>query len=467
MKEQIKVWAGRVLILALIGLAIYKWGVPLYKQYFAKKTETIYIPTGTAKSGKFTVSFHEIGNLDARNSVPVISPINGKLITLIEEGTMVKAGDIIAELDTTDLEREVRTQRLNYENALAEVNRVQAEFDLLKEQNKNEVEESEAELDFNKTELEKARERRNKKAELAKEKLVAGSEVDQADLEVRSKELTVITGEMALALKKKEVQAKESQKEAEVRNKMFVANMAKFNLEDAERRVKDATIKAPANGMVVLSMIWDGSGRRAIKEGDNVNRQQTICQLPDLSSMLVHVDVGESDAPKVLLGMQTLIRLEAVPKRIFHGVVEDIASLATESDPFSGTGGAPGRKNFTITIAIKESDPKILKPGMTADVEFLQKVIDSAIYVPIESIIEKNGKTFVFIKHGNEYIRTPVKVGTRNDNFICITKGVREGDVVALRDPSQVIEEETSGNHKAGKAEDTTKATATPVVAGD
>ncbi|MHB0998841.1 MAG: efflux RND transporter periplasmic adaptor subunit [Armatimonadota bacterium] len=443
--KQIKLWGTRVLIMALIGVSVYKWGIPLYKQYFVQKKTEIFIPVAKAREGQFTVSFHEIGTLDAEKSVPVISSINGKLITLVEEGKVIAAGDRIAELDTTDLERDVRNQKLDYENSLADVKRVQAELDILKEQNKTEVLASEARLEFNKSEYQRAIERRDKKKVLADEKLVARSEVDQAELEVRSKELEVKTGEMNLDLKKKEVQSKEQQKMADVSNRTFISNMKKFSLDDVERKVKNALITAPAPGMVVLTKVWDGgSGRRPIKEGDNVNPQQTICQLPDLTSMLVQVQVGESDAPKVLLGMPTLIRLEAVPKRIFHGTVKDIASLATEGDPFSGSGGAPGRKNFTITIAIKEVDPKVLKPGMTADVEFICQTVDKSVFVPIESIIEDNGKTYVYIKHSNGYQRTLVEVGTHNDNFICITKGLNKDDVVALRDPTKPIEDQES-----------------------
>lgn len=443
MKEQIKIWTTRVITLVIIVAVVYKWGIPIYKQYFTPKKTSIFIPTATVKEGQFTVSFHEIGTLDAKNSVPVISAINGKVITLVDEGKVVKAGDKIAELDTTDLERDLRTQKLNYENTLADVKRVQAELDLLKEQNKTDVKQSETTLEYNKAELARAKERRDKKVALAKEKLVAGSEVDNAELEVRSKELEVQTGEMALSLKTKEVQAKESQKNADVSNKLFVSNMAKFSLDDVERRMKKAVIVAPAGGMVVLTKVWDGgNGQRSLKEGDNVNPQQTICQLPDLNNMLVKVQVGESDAPKVLLGMPTIIKLEAVPQRVFHGVIQDIASLATQGDPFSGSGGPPGRKNFTVTIAIKETDPKILKPGMTADVEFVEKTLGNSIYVPIESVIEKGLKTYIYVKHGGKYDRTPVVTGIHNDNFICITKGIYKGDVIALRDPTRIAEEE-------------------------
>ena len=76
------------------------------------------------------------------------------------------------------------------------------------------------------------------------------------------------------------------------------------------------------------------------------------------------VNVGESDAPKVKVGMPVLIKLEAVRNRVFHGTVKEISSLATEKDPWE-TGATPGKKNFEVTIQVTEVDrgPGTL-PGM-------------------------------------------------------------------------------------------------------
>jgi multidrug efflux pump subunit AcrA (membrane-fusion protein) len=45
-------------------------------------------------------------------------------------------------------------------------------------------------------------------------------------------------------------------------------------------------------------------------------------------------------------------------------------------------------------VAVKESDPKVVKPGMTADVEFICDTVSNTIYVPLESVNERNGKTY-------------------------------------------------------------------------
>lgn len=455
MKQQIKIWGSRTFAIVLVFLVAQKWGTPVYRQYFIKKKTAVYIPTAKAKHGVFTVSFHEMGTLRAEKSVPIMSEINGKIISIIDEGTMVSPGTKLAVLDTSDLEREARNQQLEFNNREADVDRANAELDILKKQNETELKQSQAELDFNKTELELSKERLTRKENLLTEKLVTLSEVEQARLEVRSKELAVTKGEAALELKKKEVQSKEQQKMADVRNSQFRREIAKRSVEEAERRVKKAVITAPASGMVVLDTDWSPEGRRKLQEGDSVRPQQTIISLPDLTSMLVKVQLGEADAPKIQIGLPVLIRLEAVPNRVFHGTVKSIASLATEPLPWERTGS--GGKSFDVTIAIKEVEPKTLKPGMTADAEFICESVEKAIYVPIEAVVERQGKTYVFLKEGKSYRRVPVQVGTHNDNFICVTKGLKADQVVALRDPTKPLEQQEAGTTVPGTKEESGK----------
>jgi len=183
--------------------------------------------------------------------------------------------------------------------------------------------------------------------------------------------------------------------------------------------------------------------------------------LPDLSSMLIKVNVGESDAPKVKIGMAVLAKLEAVPDRTFHGTVTEISSLATEGNPFD-TGSTPGRKNFEVTVHLKEADPKTIKPGMTADAEFICEAVSKALFVPLESVIEKDGKTFVYVKNGKRWKRTPIKTGKYNDNFIVVTKGLTKGQVVALRDPTKPMESQEAG--ASGPGAEQKKQTDEPAV---
>jgi HlyD family secretion protein len=216
--------------------------------------------------------------------------------------------------------------------------------------------------------------------------------------------------------------------------------------------VKHAVINAPAGGLVVISKDWTPDGRRKLQEGDSIRPRQTICQLPDLSSMLVKVQVGEADAPRVRVDIPCMIKLEAVPNKVFHGTVKDISSLATEPLPWE-SGSTPGRKNFEVTVAGSEVNPKILKPGMTADVEFICDTVARALYIPLECVTEEAGVTYVFVKEGRHFKRTRAVTGKQNDNFVCVQRGLAKGQVIALRDPTRPLEEQEAGTSAPGAAE--------------
>lgn len=444
MKQQIKTWGTRTFSIVLVVIAAHQWGVPVYNQYFNQKKKDAYVPTTAVRRGQMTISFHEIGTLEADKSVPVNTETGGKIISLVQDGNVVKAGARIAVLDTADLEREVLSKRLAYENAVADVNRAKAELNILKESNRTEVEQSAAQLDFDKTELARSKKDLERQTRLAEDKLVPRSNVDKAEFDVRSKDLEVLKNTKALALKMKDVESKEQQKVADVRNVEFRANMAKMDLDRSQAQIKDAVVFAPTSGLVVIAKSWTPDGRRKLQEGDSVHQQQTLCSLPDLSTMQVKVNVGEADAPKIKPGLPVLIRLDAVPKRIFHGTIEEISNLATEASPWESN-STPGRKNFEVTITIKETDPKTLKPGMTADVEFICDEIKDTVYVPIEAVNERDGKTYVFIVNGKRYERTEVKTGQKNDNFIAVTSGLKKDQKITLRDPTRPIEEQEAG----------------------
>lgn len=462
MKRQITLWGTRTFTVVLLAVAAQYWGTPLYKQYLTPKKVEAYVPTAKVKQGPLTISFHEIGTLSAENSVPISSQINGKIISLVPEGTVVAPGQKLAELDTTELDREVLTRKLTYEQRKADVERENSKLALLKEQNRTEVEQAQTQLDFDAAECARSQSQLDKQKRLAAEKLVPGDKVDQADLDKRSKELAVQKGKNALALKKKEVESNEAQQMAAVRNAQNVVEMAKIDLDRWQSQVKSAIINAPAGGMVVVTKDWIGGDRRKLKEGDQCWKGMVLCELPNLTSMLVKVQVGEADAPKVRLDMPVAFKLEAVPDKKFHGKVKDISSLATEPRPWEA-GSTPGRKNFDVTIAVKEVDPKTLKPGMTADVEFLVETIKDALYVPMEAISEQNGKTFVFVKNGKRWQRMLVKTGKHNDNFICLAKGPTKDQVIALRDPTRPLDEQEAGTSTSGADEKSDKKEAVPI----
>jgi multidrug efflux pump subunit AcrA (membrane-fusion protein) len=89
-------------------------------------------------------------------------------------------------------------------------------------------------------------------------------------------------------------------------------------------------------------------------------------------------------------------------------------------------------------ILIDGSDPR-LKPGMSASAEIVTDRLTDAIYVPLESVFEKDGKTVVYSAGSTKPI--PVEVGQKNADFIVINSGLKPGQKISLRDPTLPLEE--------------------------
>lgn len=479
-KQKMRAWGIRLAVAVVVAFIAWKWGMPLYARYFSPKKVEAAIPTAGVAQGKFVVSFRKIGDLQAEKSVRVNSETNGKIITLAKAGEIANKGDLIAELDTSDLEREIRNRQLSGKNEMANVERAKVELAILADADKTEVEQAQRQLDFDKiqltgvaqkeidlaqNELEIAQNDLVKKQRLVDKKLLPGSEARLAESTVRSrnssllsakamyesKRMTVEKSTALLDLQVRQCQAKEKQKEADIANAEFRVSMAKRELEDIQRRISGSTIKAPASGMIVLGTTRDANGaRQPFKEGDMVRRRETVCELPDLATIQVVVQLGEADVPRVSIGMPCLIRLDAIPGKLFHGSVRDIAKLASVNSDRRGP--VSDKKHIDVKVSLKEVGVKALKPGLSAEVEFICKTMDKAVHVPMESVIEQDGGTFVYVKAGKGWERRQVEVGMRSEDDVAILRGLRKGETIALRDPMRPPDQQEIGDEPSTDA---------------
>ena len=88
------------MIVALLGLGL--WGMDFFR---ANEGSTGNIPTFTVKRGPLRISVTETGTIQAREKIIVKSEVEGKtsIISLVDEGAQVKKGDLLIELDASNL----------------------------------------------------------------------------------------------------------------------------------------------------------------------------------------------------------------------------------------------------------------------------------------------------------------------------------------------------------------------------
>jgi len=364
------------------------------------------------KSGDFSVTITVSGEIRAAKSVTLSSPgvwygSDLQIIWLIGEGTTVKEGDIVARLDTANVVKFLNDQQSQLNIHLSDLAKMEADHKATMDRLDAEMKNSEFQFELSKLSLERVRfeaevQRKEKELQLKRDSI----SVDQARLKIETQ---------------KEINKSEDDKiNVEIKK-------ARSDVDKAKRDLRMFTLRAPMAGLVVYEMNWRTGKKVAIS--DQIWPGMSIISLPDLSRMQVTGNVNEVDVSKVKKDLKVNIKLDAFPDREFHGSVASVGTIGQQNDRSSNI------KTFEVVVDITETDP-ILKPGMTTSNEIVIETISKAVYIPLESVFSKKGKTVVYRIDGSGATEQEIETGVRNSNYVTITKGLKAGDRVTLRDPT-------------------------------
>ena len=380
-----------------------------------KKSNAILV---SPKRGTFNVDITTTGELKAKNSVKITGPqgayqfqvYNLKIQKLVPEGTEVKKGDFVAQLDRSEITGKLQDAKL-------ELQKVQSQFE-------------QAQLDSTLT-LTKARNDLVNLKYDAEEKKIT---VEQSKFESPAvQRQTRINYDRAI---RKYRQAKENYK---TQVKQSDAKLSEINAELEKRRndlhrlqkvMKNFTIRAPDNGMVIYRRTWNGT---KIKQGSSISSwDPEVAELPDFSVMESVTYVNEVDIQKVKLHQSADIGLDAMPDKHLKGTITHVANIG-EQRPNSDS------KVFEVVIQINKSDTT-LRPAMTTSNVIHIKSLPNKLYVPLEAIHARDSLNFVFRKSGLETVMQQVKLGTMNETDIVIKKGLSTKDEVYLSMPEDTTD---------------------------
>jgi HlyD family secretion protein len=385
------------------------------------------IPTAKVAQGGFLVSLSENGKLAAKQSVTISAPrIRGglQIVKLAKEGTMVNKGDFLVQFDPTEQETKLRDAEAALKIAKADLEKSEAQYKMDVKQLELDLKKAERNYSENLSEAPIIR----KEAEL-------GLDIARLNFENRKKSL-----------------------EADIEKMRVQVDKAQDTKEQAERDLGKMTITAPIPGLVVYLEIWKGSTMSKIQEGDSPWSGMGLIELPDLSSMVVETSVSEVDVSKIKEGQKAHIRLDAIPGPMFTGTITDISTLAHSKVRGSSI------NVFDVKVLIDSTDDR-LKPGMSAKVDLIIDKYDDVLSVPLEAVFERDDTTVVYTPGGK---KIPVALGTRNDEAVIVTSGVKAGDEVALVDPTRKAEEilPTSTGREAPAKKKSRQTTTTTVIIG-
>ena len=368
----------------------------------------------TVEKGDFEVKIITTGELEAKNSVEILGPSGLRnfriyqvnIQNIAEEGTEVKKGDWIATLDPSEL--------------TGRISDLQTELDT-------------KESEYTQTRLDTALQMRQARDELINLKYAVEEKeivLEQSKYEppatIKQAQIDLDKAKRAYSQAKENYKIKLEQNAAKMSIAGGYLGKIRRDFGDLMQLKESFQIKAPEDGMMIYRKGWDG---KPIKEGSQISAwDPVVATLPDLSVMLSKTYVNEVDVRKVKVGQPVDIGLDAFPEKELKGKVISVANVG-EQKPNTDA------KVFQVSIQLEGHDP-LLRPSMTTSNTIITKSVADVLYIPLESLHNKNDSiTYVFKKDGLNITKQEVSVGETNADAAIIVAGLQEGDKVYLSMP--------------------------------
>jgi multidrug efflux pump subunit AcrA (membrane-fusion protein) len=402
------------------------------------------------KRDDFALTVTERGEVESAGMTEVVSEVKAKntagvsILKIVAEGTEVKQGDLLVQLDASLFQEERNTQQIAVYTAEALVvqSRNVYETALIAKQEYldgtyvQERQTIESEVFVAEENLNRAKEYFEYSKRLAAKGYInqLQLEADGFAVEKSRKELDAantklkVLDEYTKAKMLKQLESDIVTAEAKWKSDKKSYDIAVEKLKEIDEQIAHCTILAPKDGIVTYA--HDRTDFRGdnfiVKEGAVIRERQAIIRLPDPNSMQVALQVNESLIQYVRRGMPATIAPVGMGDVALHGQVKSVNQYAEPSGWRKAN-----VKEYKAVVTIDDAAP-FLRSGMTASVTIRCAFVPDALQIPVQSVYVHGGKYYAFVYRGGRWDGREVACGPNNDEFFVIESGLTEGEQVAM-----------------------------------
>ncbi|MBM4166608.1 MAG: efflux RND transporter periplasmic adaptor subunit [Ignavibacteria bacterium] len=362
-------WIYTLVGIIVAGIAIYYFFQKTFETAIEVETTTVSLMYPSQANALLTAS----GYVVAHRKAAIASKGTGKLVLLnVEEGDVVKKGDVIARIEFADVEASVNQTKANVNVAKAGLEQAKAE-------------QFEAQKTFDRVKP------------LFDAKLISQQEFESADARLKRANAMVTSAEAGIIA-------------------------AEANVVALEVQLENTFIRAPFDGTILNKNAE--VGEIVAPFAASASSRGAVVTIADMKSIEVEADVSESNIERVKVGSPTEIVLDAVPDKRYRGYVHKIVPTADR-----------GKATVMTKIRFEQYDERVL-PEMSAKISFLhekQTTIENAqpiLTLRREAIAERDGKRVAFLVKGETVEEITVQLGQSMGNLYEITSGLAANDKV-------------------------------------
>jgi multidrug resistance efflux pump len=412
-KRSIIISAAVIALAVLIGK-----GVLVAARSFS--TAEAPIPTARVERGDLEIDVFTFGELRAPHSASMIAPpVNGTLqiVSMLSTGASVKAGDTVVQFDPSEQEYNFEQAESQLRQAVQDIAKAKADAAVQAAQDQTSL--LTARFDVRRAQL-----------DVAKNELLS-------TIDAQKNNLALEEAKRKLAQLEQDVNSRAISGQAGIKVLEEKRNAAELAMKVAKQNIENMSLKSPINGIVAAKENRDATGGfffsgmilPEYRAGDLVQSGRVLAEVLDVNQMEVQAKVSETDRANIGPNESAEVQIEAHPGEVLPAKVKTVAGLASR-DFWSGNSQA----KFPASFQLQQSSPD-LRPGISALVKVHGAKLSNVLFLPAQSLFDKDGKPVVYVKRGSDFDAEQVKVKYRTESRIVI-EGLKEGTEVAVVDPT-------------------------------
>ena len=400
-----------IIILMLAGTGRYLFS---RRQDSQPNLESLTVP---AQTQTLKVVTEASGTIEPIDSVNISPKTTGRLTALyVEQGDEVKAGQLLAKMDSANLKAELA-------QAQAELAQAEAEYARVLNGNRSEaIARAKSQVRSAQAQADLAAKRLEKNRFLARQGAIAQLTLDEYISEEQTARANLIEAREQL----QELETGSRPEDIEQYQARVRAAQAKVAL--AQTRLDDTEIRAPFDGIVSQKYAVVGSIVTPDVSASATSSATSSSILSIASGLEVNVSVSEASIAQIELDRTVEIVADAYPNQTFKGRVKQIAPEAVVENNVT---------SFEVKVELISGQTE-LRSGMNVDALFIGKTIENALTIPTVAITTSQGEIGVMVasKTGEAKFQ-PVTVGLSQDGQTQVIQGLDRGDLVFIDAPPE------------------------------
>jgi RND family efflux transporter MFP subunit len=385
-------------------------------------TRTPEVVVGVAKPERrdLEITLLYTGDILPNRQTPIFAKTSGYIRSIrADRGDFVKAGQLLVEIEPTEMEHALDQARASVATAeaglqVARTNLESARANLLNQQAT--LAKAQAVLDNDRRQAERL-------AELFAKGLVSAADRDNARTTYESSQAVLRAQDAQVQVARVQIQTSESQ----VRLAESQVEQQRAGLRMAQMRVDDTRITAPFSGYISQKGLDVGAAVSSSAAATS-NASVAILVLQDIDPVKIQIEVPEREVSRVRVGNAVRLITDAYPDRRFAGEVRRVVHAL---DPRTRTMGVE------VDIPNREL---LLKPGMYARVQLVLGVHRDALLLPIAALVGGESRPGVLLIRDGKVSMVPVELGPTDGPLVQVTKGLGPDDRVILQGKELVRE---------------------------